>query len=50
MDPISSTALASGLSWASGFRLYGTIFVVGILSKFHVITLPDSLDILSNPI
>ncbi len=50
MDPISSIALASGLSWASGFRLYGTIFVVGILSKFHVITLPDSLDILSNPI
>ncbi len=50
MDPISSIALASGLSWASGFRLYATIFAVGILSKFEVVTLPDSLDILGNPI
>jgi hypothetical protein len=50
MDPVSSIALASGLSWASGFRLYATIFAVGILSKFEVVTLPDSLDILSNPI
>jgi Domain of unknown function (DUF4126) len=50
MDPVSSIALASGLSWASGFRLYATIFAVGILSKLQVITLPDSLNILSNPI
>lgn len=50
MDPISSIALASGLSWASGFRLYATIFIVGMLSKFDVIALPDSLDILTNPI
>jgi hypothetical protein len=50
MDPISSIALASGLSWASGFRLYATLFIVGMLSKFDVIALPDSLDILTNPI
>jgi hypothetical protein len=50
MDPISSIALASGLSWASGFRLYATIFIVGMLSKFDVIGLPDSLNILTNPI
>lgn len=50
MDPISTIALASGLSWASGFRLYATIFLVGMLSKFQVIMLPESLDILSNPI
>lgn len=50
MDPVSSIALASGLSWASGFRLYATIFAVGILSKFQLIILPDSLNILSNPI
>lgn len=50
MDPISSIALASGLSWASEFRLYATIFIVGMLSKFDVIALPDSLDILTNPI
>ncbi|MGJ8620151.1 MAG: DUF4126 domain-containing protein [Methylophilaceae bacterium] len=50
MDPISSIALASGLSWASGFRLYATVFIVGMLAKFHFIALPDSLDILSNSI
>lgn len=50
MDPISSIALASGLSWASGFRLYATIFIIGILAKYQLISLPGSLDILSNPV
>lgn len=50
MDPVSSIALASGLSWASGFRLYATVFIVGMLAKFQLISLPESLDILSNPI
>lgn len=50
MDPISSIALASGLSWASGFRLYATVFIVGVLAKYQFIALPDSLDILSNPV
>jgi hypothetical protein len=50
MDPISNLALASGLSWASGFRLYATVFIVGILAKYHYISLPNSLDILTNPV
>lgn len=50
MDPITSFALASGLSWASGLRLYLTIFIVGLLSKYGYIILPDSLAILTNPI
>jgi hypothetical protein len=50
MDAITSFALASGLSWASGLRLYLTVFIVGSLSKFNYIHLPKSLDILSNPI
>ena len=45
---ISQLALAGGLSWASGLRLYLTVFIVGILAKFGYIPLPDSLDILSN--
>lgn len=49
MDPISSIALASGLSWASGFRLYATVFIVGLLAKFSMVALPDSLSILSHP-
>jgi Domain of unknown function (DUF4126) len=50
MELISQLALAGGLSWASGLRLYLTVFAVGLLAKFHFIPLPDSLNILSNPI
>ncbi len=50
MDLISNLALAGGLSWASGLRLYLTVFIVGLLAKFDYIQLPATLDILSNPI
>jgi Domain of unknown function (DUF4126) len=50
MDLISNLALAGGLSWASGLRLYLTVFAVGLLSKFDYVDLPAALDILSNPI
>ena len=50
MDAISSLALAGGLSWASGLRLYLTVFVVGLLAKFGYIDLPAALNILSNPV
>ncbi len=50
MDAITSFALASGLSWASGLRLYLTVFIVGLLSKYGYIDLPESLHILSNPV
>lgn len=50
MDAISSIALASGLSWASGLRLYATVFIIGILAKLGYIPLPESLNILSNPV
>jgi hypothetical protein len=50
MDLISNLALAGGLSWASGLRLYITVFAVGLLNKFHYIHLPASLDVLSHPI
>ena len=50
MDMISNLALAGGLSWASGLRLYLTVFLVGALARYNVIDLPSSLDILSNPV
>ena len=37
MELISNLALAGGLSWASGIRLYATVFIVGVLSKFNYI-------------
>lgn len=50
MDAISTIALAAGLGWASGIRLYATIFTVGLLGKFGYVHLPGSLDILTHPI
>lgn len=50
MDIISNLALAGGLSWASGLRLYLTVFIVGLLAKYHVIHLPTGLDVLTNPL
>lgn len=49
MDAISSVALASGLSWASGIRLYATVCLVGVLAKLGYIQLPDALAVLSHP-
>lgn len=50
MDAISSFALASGLGWASGFRLYATVCVLGLLSHFHYVQLPPALALLSHPL
>jgi Domain of unknown function (DUF4126) len=50
MEMIQNLALAGGLSWASGLRLYLTVFIVGMLAKFGYIPLPDSLSILTNTI
>ena len=50
MEMIQNLALAGGLSWASGLRLYATVFIIGLLAKFNYVQLPAMLDILSNPI
>lgn len=49
MDAISTIALAAGLGWASGMRLYATVFVVGLLGKSGYVHLPHSLEILTHP-
>ena len=43
------TALAGGLSWASGVRLYLCLFVAGGLAQLGLVVLPDSLQLLSSP-
>jgi hypothetical protein len=50
MEIISQLALAGGLSWASGLRLYLTVFAVGLLAKFSYVDLPSTLNVLSNPV
>ncbi len=49
MDIVSTIALATGLSWASGFRLYFAIFAIGVLGYFGYVDLPGGLEILIHP-
>ena len=44
----SLMALAAGLGWASGLRLYALIFNLGALARFAGVTLPGDLSVLSN--
>lgn len=41
-------AIAAGLGWASGLRLYLTLFIVGLAGRLGWITLPDGLQVLEN--
>ena len=49
MDMGSMLALAAALGWASGFRLYAVVFVVGLLGATGVMPLPGGLGVLSHP-
>lgn len=42
-------ALAAGLAWAAGLRVYGVVFFIGLAGHFGWITLPGNLDILAHP-
>jgi hypothetical protein len=44
----SLMALAAGLGWASGLRLYALVFTLGALDRFADVTLPGDLSALSN--
>jgi hypothetical protein len=42
-------ALAAGLGWASGFRLYTSVFVLGLAGTLGWIVLPEGLRVLEHP-
>jgi hypothetical protein len=46
LEPLS---LAAGLSWGSRLRLYLTVLIAGLLARFGVIHLPETLSALSSP-
>lgn len=48
MESVSQLALAGGLAWASGIRLYVTLFVVGMLGRFGYLHLPEQLLVLQH--
>jgi len=49
MDLAALLALAMGLGWASGVRLYTTLFVVGLAGRLGWLVLPDGLRLLEHP-
>ncbi|MBK7765215.1 MAG: DUF4126 domain-containing protein [Sulfuritalea sp.] len=50
LDFAGLLALAAGLGWASGLRLYATLFVVGVAGNLGWIVLPDGLRLLEHPL
>ena len=48
MDLISSVAMAAGLAWASGLRLYAVLFIAGLLGRFGYVDLPQDLQVLTH--
>lgn len=50
MDVLAMISLAFGASWASGINLYATVVALGLLNAFGAVDLPESLDVLSEPL
>ncbi|MBW7903036.1 MAG: DUF4126 domain-containing protein [Rhodocyclaceae bacterium] len=47
---VQAVALAAGLAWASGLRLYLVLFLAGLLAHLGHLQLPASLDVLQHPL
>jgi hypothetical protein len=50
MDVVQSIALAGGMAWASGMRLYAVLFFAGLLGRLGYLQLPTTLQILEHPL
>lgn len=48
-ETLSAAALAGGMAWASGLRLYMTLFMAGALGRLGWLELPSSLQVLESP-
>ncbi|HTV84776.1 MAG TPA: DUF4126 domain-containing protein [Dyella sp.] len=48
MNLLPNLALAGGLAWASGIRLYATLFLAGMLGRLGYVSLPPGLEVLSH--
>jgi hypothetical protein len=49
MDTLQSVALAGGMAWASGIRLYAVVFAAGLLGRLGYVQLPETLQVLESP-
>jgi hypothetical protein len=50
MSPLETLGFALGTSFASGLNLYATVAAAGLFQRFGVVTLPEPLQVLSNPV
>ena len=50
MELLDQLALSLGAAWGSGINLYATILVLGAGQMLGVVTLPEALQVLSNPV
>ena len=50
MTPLETLGYVLGTSFASGLNLYATVAAAGLLERFGLIHLPQSLHILANPL
>ena len=50
MDMPALLALAGALGWASGFRLYAVVFLVGVMGAADLVPLPSGLRLLEHPV
>ena len=50
MDLLAMISLAFGAAWASGINLYATVAVLGLLNVFGFVALPQSLEVISDPL
>jgi Domain of unknown function (DUF4126) len=48
-SPLAQFALAGGLAWASGIRLYAVCLLLGALAHFKLLALPGQLGMLAHP-
>jgi hypothetical protein len=49
MDTLQSVALAAGLAWGSGIRLYAVLFLAGLMARLGYVELPPELSLLTHP-
>ncbi len=50
LDTTQLMAIAAGLGWASGLRLYAVVFLTGLAGTLGWVTLPSGLQLLQHPL
>jgi hypothetical protein len=50
LEHLPEIAIAAALAWASGIRLYATLFLVGLAGNLGWVVLPEHLELLASPL